>query len=58
MKIDKDTLFYIADMTWLSLTDEEEKRIRKDLNKKLKFIDSMNLQNTNNVEPLTFVHTL
>lgn len=58
MKISKDTFSKMADMVKLSFTKEEETQIREDLNKKLKFIDAMNLLETDNVEPLTFVqHT-
>ncbi len=54
-KINED-FSYIANSAKLTFSLEEEKKFTKDLNQLLKFIDEMNTQNTDNVEPMSFVN--
>lgn len=58
MKISKEVFHYISDMVKLSYTEEEENRLIMDLNQLVDFIDSMNDQNTDSDEPMTFIHSV
>ena len=58
MKITEEKLKGISDMVRLNLTEEEETRLKKDLNRVVDFIESMNEMDTDYTEPMTYVHSL
>ena len=46
---------YVAELAHLELTDEERRRMLKDLNSILDYIDRLNRLDTSNVEPMAQV---
>lgn len=58
MKITKERFNNLADMVMLSLTEEEEMKLNKDLNQMIEFIETMNEMDTDGVEPMTYIHSL
>lgn len=58
MKITNEIFHNISDMVKLSYTEEEEIRLIKDLNQLVEFIDPMNEQNTDNEEPMSYIHSV
>ena len=58
MKFTKENFTYIADIVKLDFTKDEEEKVRKELNRMLHFIDSMNELDTDNIEPLTHINSL
>lgn len=57
MKINNDIFNNILNMVKLSCTEEEKKQLIKDLNQLVGFIDTMSELNTDNVEPMTYIHS-
>lgn len=57
MKISKERFQNISDVVKLSYTEKEEKKLTKDLNQLIEFIDTMNEMNTDNEEPQAYIHS-
>lgn len=57
MKIDKDNFSHLANMVRLNFSKKEEEQLSHDLNQTITFIDAMNQADTDNIEPMTFVHS-
>ena len=52
MKLDKNTVKRIADLSKLEFTSEETTAILKDMNQMLEFIDQLKELDTTNIDPL------
>ena len=52
MKLDKNTVKRIADLSKLEFTSDETTAILKDMNQMLEFIDQLKELDTTNIEPL------
>jgi aspartyl-tRNA(Asn)/glutamyl-tRNA(Gln) amidotransferase subunit C len=52
MKVTEKDVVYVADLANLELTEPERKRMVKDLNSILEYIDRLNELDTTNVEPM------
>ena len=52
MKLDKNTVKRIADLSKLEFTSDETAAILKDMNQMLEFIDQLKELDTTNIEPL------
>lgn len=52
MKVTEKDVSYVADLANLELTDQERKRMLKDLNSILDYIDRLNELDTSNVPPM------
>ena len=52
MKLDKNTVKRIADLSKLEFTSDETTAILKDMNKMLEFIDQLKELDTTNIDPL------
>ncbi|MFB3815475.1 MAG: Asp-tRNA(Asn)/Glu-tRNA(Gln) amidotransferase subunit GatC [Terriglobales bacterium] len=52
MKVTEQDVLYVADLANLELTDGERRRMLKDLNSILDYIDRLNQLDTSNVEPM------
>jgi aspartyl-tRNA(Asn)/glutamyl-tRNA(Gln) amidotransferase subunit C len=57
MRITKESLRNVSNTVKLSLTAEEELRLIKDLNQLIDFIETMNELDTDNEEPMTYIHS-
>jgi aspartyl-tRNA(Asn)/glutamyl-tRNA(Gln) amidotransferase subunit C len=55
MKVTEKDVAYVADLANLELTDQERRRMLKDLNSILDYIDRLNELDTSNVPPMTQV---
>ena len=55
MKISDQDVAYVADLANLELTEDERKRILRDLNSILEHVDRLNQLDTSGVEPMTQV---
>ena len=53
MKVTEKDVTYVADLANLELTDQERRRLLKDLNSILEYIDRLNELDTTNVPPMT-----
>lgn len=51
MKINKDIFIRLADMAKLDFSEKEEKQLINDINKTIEYIDTMNEQDTEDIEP-------
>lgn len=58
MKIRKENFRYTRDLVKLDFSNEEETKLIKDLNQMIGFIDTMNEFNTDDVEPMTYIHMM
>jgi aspartyl-tRNA(Asn)/glutamyl-tRNA(Gln) amidotransferase subunit C len=58
MKITNEVFDSMADMLKISFTSEEKTKLIKDLNQMVDFIDTMNELDTDEVEPMTYIHNL
>lgn len=58
MKINKNNFSHTADMVKLNFSKKEEKQLIDDLNKTFEFIDTMNLLDTENIEPMDYIHSM
>lgn len=58
MKIDNEKFAYLSDLVKLDFTDSEKTKLSNDLNKLLEFLETMNELDTDNVEPMTYIHSL
>lgn len=58
MKINKKSFYNISNLVKLDFTEEEEKKLIKDLNQMINFIETMNKLNTDNVKPMSHIHIL
>lgn len=58
MKISKDHFSHIANIAKLTFTEYEEEQLLKDLKKEIDFIDTMNQTDTDDIEPMTYVHPI
>lgn len=54
MAVNKEIVHYIANLSKLKLTTEEEEKFTSELNKILEYMDKLNSLNTENVEPLSY----
>jgi len=52
MKVNEQSVVYVADLANLELTDEERGRMVRDLNSILDYIDRLNELDTSNVAPM------
>src|SRR5262249_43224832 len=57
MKVTEKDVAYVADLANLELTDQERRRMLKDLNSILDYIDRLNELDTANVPPMTQIST-
>ena len=57
MKIDKKNVNNLSKLSRLSFNDDEAKTMLVDLQQMLKFVDKLSELNTDNVKPLTHVHS-
>ncbi len=57
MKVSEKDVLYVADLANLELTDAERRRMLKDLNSILEYIDRLNQLDTSSVEPMAQVST-
>ena len=57
MKVSEKDVLYVADLANLELTDDERRRMLKDLNSILEYIDRLNQLDTSGVEPMAQVST-
>src|SRR6266852_518655 len=55
MKVNEQSVVYVADLANLELTDEERGRMVRDLNSILDYIDRLNELDTSNVAPMAQV---
>jgi len=55
MKVTEKDVAYVADLANLELTDQERRRMLKDLNSILDYIDRLNELDTSNVPPMAQV---
>jgi aspartyl-tRNA(Asn)/glutamyl-tRNA(Gln) amidotransferase subunit C len=55
MKVTEKDVAYVADLANLELTDQERRRMLKDLNSILEYIDRLNELDTSNVPPMAQV---
>jgi aspartyl-tRNA(Asn)/glutamyl-tRNA(Gln) amidotransferase subunit C len=55
MKVTEKDVAYVADLANLELTDEERRRLLRDLNSILEYIDRLNEVDTSNVPPMAHV---
>jgi len=55
MRITEKDVMYVADLANLELTDQERRRMIKDLDSILTYIDRLNELDTDNVAPMTQV---
>jgi aspartyl-tRNA(Asn)/glutamyl-tRNA(Gln) amidotransferase subunit C len=55
MRITEKDVIYVADLANLELTDQERRRMVKDLDSILTYIDRLNELNTDNVAPMAQV---
>ena len=53
MKVTEKDVTYVAELANLELTDQERRRMLKDLNSILDYIDRLNELDTSNVQPMT-----
>lgn len=58
MKINKEKFSYLSDLVKLNFTVSEETKLTNDLNQLLEFLETMNELDTDNVEPMTYIHSL
>lgn len=58
MKIDNEKFAYLSDLVKLDFTDSEKTKLSNDLNKLLEFLETMNELDTDNVEPMIYIHSL
>ena len=58
MRITEKDVIYVADLANLELTDQERRRMIKDLDSILTYIDRLNELNTDNVAPMAQVSTI
>ncbi|MGH8632358.1 MAG: Asp-tRNA(Asn)/Glu-tRNA(Gln) amidotransferase subunit GatC [Burkholderiales bacterium] len=57
MKVSEKDVLYVADLANLELTDDERRRMLKDLNSILDYIDRLSQLDTSGVEPMAQVST-
>ncbi len=57
MKVSEKDVLYVADLANLELTDDERRRMLKDLNSILEYIDRLNQLDTSGVEPMAQLPT-
>jgi aspartyl-tRNA(Asn)/glutamyl-tRNA(Gln) amidotransferase subunit C len=57
MKVTEKDVAYVADLANLELTDQERRRMIKDLNSILDYIDRLNELDTSNVPPMAQIST-
>ena len=57
MKVSERDVVYVAELANLELTDDERRRMLKDLNSILEYIDRLNQLDTSGVEPMAQVST-
>ena len=55
MSIDKDTVKHISKLARISLDENKEESLSKDLTSKMKFIENLNKLNTDKTAPLTSI---
>jgi aspartyl-tRNA(Asn)/glutamyl-tRNA(Gln) amidotransferase subunit C len=55
MSVTKDDVHYVANLARLQLSDKEAESLKKDMNKILGYIDTLNEVDTTGVEPLEHV---
>ena len=56
MKVNTDTLNYLAKLAKLDLAEEEKEQLLIELNNILTFVEQLQEVNTDNVEPLVFIN--
>jgi aspartyl-tRNA(Asn)/glutamyl-tRNA(Gln) amidotransferase subunit C len=56
MKVDKDTLNYLAKLAKLNLEEGEKDQLLDDLNNILAFVEQLKEVDTSDVEPLIFIN--
>lgn len=55
MSVSKEEVYYVANLARLQLEENEAESLRKDMNKILGYIDTLNELDTANIEPLEHV---
>ena len=58
MKMTKEAFDNLLDQVKLSFTEDEKTRLTKDLNQLIEFFDTMNELDTDNIEPMAYIHQL
>ena len=58
MKINDDTIQYVAALAKLKLSKEEKEKAKQDLGNILEYITTMNELDTDDIEPLSHVHSI
>ncbi|HHT88977.1 MAG TPA: Asp-tRNA(Asn)/Glu-tRNA(Gln) amidotransferase subunit GatC [Clostridiales bacterium] len=58
MKLTQEDFNKILNTVKISLSEEEEIKLIKDLNQLIEFIDTMNEQDSENVEPMAYIHSI
>lgn len=58
MSVTKDDVHYVANLARLQLSDNEAEGLKKDMNKILGYIDTLNEVDTTDVEPLEHVNEI
>ena len=58
MSIDLKTIKHISKLSRISVDEERANKLAKDLSSIFEFIEKLNELKTDNVEPLTSIHTL
>lgn len=56
MKIDKQTIYKVADLARIEIKEEEIDDLTTDMNKILTFMEKLNELDTTNVEPLVYMN--
>lgn len=58
MSVTKDDVHYVANLARLQLSDDEAEGLKKDMNKILGYIDTLNELDTTDVKPLEHVNEI
>lgn len=58
MKIEKDTVGYVADLSKLELNDSESEKMTVELAEILGYMDRLNSVNTEGVEPMSHIFAI
>lgn len=55
MSLDKNTVKYLAELSRIAVSEDEEASLLKDLNKIVSYIEQLNEVDTSDVQPCTYV---
>ena len=56
MKIDKETIYKVADLARIEIKESEVEELQSDMSKILTFMEKLNELDTTNVEPLVYMN--